>query len=275
MQPKSFTRKLSQSYLCSVIPLGLLFGVAPWHLNYQAYVPLCLLNALLMAISAWVLGAHKVRSHDVDRKHFVFIASCLIVPWALIFLFAFLGAPPESPADFVATGTEQKIRYALLIVSGLLSVLGLAVLKEKMHAAGESFYSTIGLTVMMIAVPLFVIEMAYWGNFALELFKLQLASPSGARPDWFRPIYQLFYVAGIAEVTLMYLATAAFAAGLKSISWLGKVTANSYIVISLIAAVLVATSPLYFKGFFPLMIPAMPFILPLFIGIGLMRKAGD
>lgn len=275
VQPNPLIRNLGQTYLLSVIPLGLILGVATWRLNYWTYVPICLINALLMAVSAWVLGAHAIKSKDEEKKHLVFIATCLIAPWAFIFLFSFLGPPPETSAEFVATATEQKVRYAILVASGISIALGLAVLREKLKVSGEYFYSTLGFTAMMIAAPLFVLEMTLLGNYAIELFKIQLASPSGTRPEWFRPVAQQFAVVGIVEVALLYLATAAFAASLKRAGWLRKAPATAYMTISLAALFLVASIPLYFKGFFPLLIPAMPFILPLFIGISLLRRAGN
>ncbi len=278
MQPKSFTRNLGQIYLSLFIPLGILLGLALGRLNYQMYLPICLINACLVTMSGWILGAHAMKSQDVEKKHLVFIASCLIVPWALIFLFCFLGPPPDG-AEFVATATEQKVRYAILIVSGILITLGLGGLREKLKTSGEDFYSTLGFTAMMIAIPLYIIQMSFYSNFTFELFKIQLASSSEKYPEWFLPVLSQFQLIGIVEVALTYLATAAFAASLKSAGWFRKTPANIYITISLVAFLLVAFYPLFANavrsfGFFPLLIPAVPFIIPLYMGINLLRRAG-
>jgi hypothetical protein len=157
--------------------------------------------------------------------------------------------------------------------------LGLAVLREKLKASGEYFYSTIGFTVFMIAIPLYIIQIAFYSNFTFELFKIQLTSSSEKYPEWFLPVHAQFSLIGLVEVALMYLATAAFAASLKSAGWFRKRPANIYIAISLVAFMLVSFYPVYANavrslGFFPLLIPAVPFIMPLYIGINLLRKAG-
>ena len=232
-----------------------------------------------MVISAWILGAYTIRGKDPEKGYIVFIATCLIAPWVFIFLFSFLGPPPDT-AEFVATVTEQKVRYAILIISGIMITLGFAVLREKLKVSGEYFYSTIGFTVFMIAIPLYIIQIAFYSNFTFELFKIQLTSSSEKYPEWFLPVQAQFILIGLVEVALMYLTTAAFAASLKSAGWFRKSLANIYITISLVAFVLVSFYPLYASavrslGFFPLSIPAVPFIMPLYIGINLLRRVGN
>jgi hypothetical protein len=84
----------------------------------------------------------------------------------------------------------------------------------------------------------------------------------------------------IVDAALIFLATALFAASLKAIGWFKKGPLNFYIVISLVSFILVVLYKLYaktvaFLGIFPLLIPAIPFIMPYLIGVNLLKRAGD
>jgi hypothetical protein len=83
-------------------------------------------------------------------------------------------------------------------------------------------------------------------------------------------------------VVLTYFAIAAFAASLRFAGWFRKMPSRIYIVVSLLSVLSILLYPLYpgaiaFSGFpyYPFMIPAIPFMLIYFMGINLLRRAGN
>lgn len=280
METNSLQRNISQIYL-SLIPviitiLGLGFNL---H-SYKIYVPLTIINAILMAIAAWTLGVQVIRKQDAEKKHLSLVASLFIIPWILLFILSGIGAPPfNNPTEYVATGAEQQARYSFLLVGGVFITFGFAILREKLKKSGEEFYSWLGLIAIMIAVPLFIINMAYYHSFLLETFKIQVASASEKMPEWFTPMRSEMRVIMPVEVALTFLATAAFTASLKSTGWLKKTTSRIYIIISLLcflSAVLVIFAPDPIASVCSIVcIPAIPFIMPYYMGINFLRQIGN
>ena len=93
----------------------------------------------------------------------------------------------------------------------------------------------------------------------------------------FPPISGQFQLIRMVEVALTYLATASFAASLKSAGWLKKTPSRIYIIISgvcLFIALLPVSEP-FTTAVYAVSIPAVPFFIPYLIGITLMRKAGN
>jgi hypothetical protein len=279
MQPKLSKRNISHIYLTLVPFLTAILAFGIGHISYKIYLPIWIIHACLMVIAAWVLGAHFIRSHDVEKKHLVVIASFLIVPWIFFSIFFGMGPPPSKPAEWVATAAEQQVRYSFLLIGGVLITFGFAILREKLKKAGENFYSLLGLIAIMIAIPLFIINMTFWGSFLVESFRIFVASASEKMPEWYLPIRNQFGFISVVEVALTYLATAAFAASLKTAGWFRKTACRIYIIISLLGFLFIVLSPFSPEPIatagFAVSIPAVPFIMPYLIGINLLRRAGN
>ena len=279
MNAKRYVRNISQIYLTLVPFLGLAIAFAFGHTSYKIYLPIWLLHACLMVLATWLLGAHLVRGQAGDKKRLAVVASFLIVPWILISIFAGIGPLPANSAEWVATATEQQIRYNILIACGVLLACGLVLLRAYLKATGEDFYSLLGITAIGIAMPLFILNMAFWGSYLTEAFKLFVASGSEKRPDWYLPVRGLFESVSMIEVALIYLATMAFAEALK---WAGLFRAsacNWYILLSaagLVLSLLPASvpGPLAIASF-AVSIPAIPFIMPYLMAVNLLRRVGD
>lgn len=232
----------------------------------------------IMVIAAWTLGLHVIRNHDTEKKQLALGAFFLIAPYLLISMFFGLGPPPETAMGWVATATEQQIRYIMLIIAGLFIFLGFAVLREKLKNTGESFYSAIGFTALMVAIPLFIVNMIFWSAYLPELFKIMTASDLEKRLEWFRPIREEFNLLTTVEVAITYFAVAAFAASLRAAGWFSKTSSLIYIVINFVAlfiTVLPFSPQLLSIPFFIVTIPAIPFLMPYFMGINLLRRVGD
>ena len=86
---------------------------------------------------------------------------------------------------------------------------------------------------------------------------------------------------------LTYVATAAFAASLGRIEWLGRKATLAYIILNFVAlfslvisvlkypAPAALSAPWYVMPGVFLHVPAVPLIMPFFLGVVLLRRAGD
>jgi len=260
--------------LVPIIASGLGFGVG--HVSYKIYLPIWLLNTVLMSLASWTLGLHITQIKNSEETDLSKSAFFLIIPWILISMFAGLGPPPETAAEWTATATEQQVRYFMLVISGVSIAFGFAGLRDRIKAEGEHFYSSLGLTAILIAIPLFIINMLYWGFYLTELFKIQTTANSTGFPDWFSPIRQTFGLISVVEVALTYFATFLFVKAMRQVGWINKTSGFFYTSFSLSALTIVILSAFFTQTLkmpgFALSIPAFPFLMPYIIGINLLRR---
>ncbi len=271
-------RLTSYIYLLLVPIIVAAFGFGVGHVSYKIYLPLWLLNAVSMGLASWILGLNVVRNEN-RNSNLAKTAFFLVVPWILISMFAGLGPPPETPSEWTATATEQQVRYCFLVVSGVFVALAFVGLHDELKSTGKNFYADLGLTAILISIPLFIINMLYWGFYLTELFKIHTHGVATSLPDWFSPIRLLFGSISTVEVALTYFATFAFARSLKSVGWLSKSSALAYVFFSLFAFSIIVLSTFLSEPFvtagFVLTIPAFPFIMPYYIGVNLLRRVGE
>lgn len=260
--------------LVPIIAAGLGFGVG--HVSYKVYLPIWLLNVFFMILASWFLGLNVVRQKNDEKSNLAKAAFFLIVPWILISMFAGLGSPPETAAEWTLTAKEQQARYFMLVISGVFIAFGFAGLREKLKKEGETFYSLLGVISILIAIPLFLINMLYWGFYLTELFKIQTVSANTSLPEWFQPIKQLFGLISLTEVALTYFATFVIVFAMNKVGWLSKPSSFFYISFSLLAFVVIILSVFFTDALkipgFALSIPAFPFLMPYFIGVNLLRQ---
>ncbi|MBO0360742.1 hypothetical protein J0X19_22465 [Hymenobacter sp. BT186] len=188
-----------------------------------------------------------------------------------------MGPPPSTAAGYAAAAVEQQLRYALLIVSGLLLLGGFALLREQLKASKENLYSLLGQTMLSVALPLFILNMLYWHSYLVEAF--QGFGPTDSRPAWYGPLRSLFRAISAVEVALLYLATVAFAISLRVVGWLSPASSWLYGFFGLLGtvlAVLPASMPEpIVTASFVVSVPAIPLIMPYLIGIQLLRHLGN
>ncbi|RYG15570.1 MAG: hypothetical protein EOO07_15115 [Chitinophagaceae bacterium] len=249
------------------------FGIGP--VSVFVYVPLWAVNVFIILLAVWQLTKHKQCAGEFKAENWVSAAILLIIPWVLFSIFAGMGPPPVTMVDWLANATEQQVRYTILIFGGISALMGFALLKVKLEDLGERLYSSLGLTVLGLAIPLFILNMAFWGYYLTDAFRYFVILPIGNRPDWYPPVKTLFYVISVVEVALIYLATILFAIALKNTGILSIRASYWYIVIAVIGIVSVILPPSLPEPFstagYLAAVPAIPFIMPYLMGVRLLR----
>jgi hypothetical protein len=128
------------------------------HISFKLYIPLWLLNALLMWLATQALlknGNHFSKS----------IAWCLIIPWMLIAVFGGMGPPPETATAWAALAVEQILRYTILIFAGLITAVGFFRMNAFLAKTKGRIFARLGTVLIAVAIPLFIVNMAYWGYY--------------------------------------------------------------------------------------------------------------
>lgn len=275
---KLSNRKKSRIYLLLVPLLVVAFGFGIGKINYKFYLPIWIINVFLMVVASWILGLHVINAKS-EKTQLATGAFFLIVPWILISMFFGLGPPPDTAAGWVATATEQQVRYSMLVVAGVFIAFGFTLLKDKLRNEGESYYSLIGFIAIIIAIPLFILDMLFWGFSLTEAFKILVSTNTEKLPEWFKPLRELFAMISVVEVALVYFAIAFFAISMNRVGWLNRTSSKVYVLISVLASVLIVLSAFLPEPFvtagFAVSIPAIPFLMPYFMGINLLQRSGD
>lgn len=273
-------RNLSQLYLTLVPVLTVVFGLGVGYVSYKIYLPIWLINVVLMIMAICILGANVIKTTDQEKKHVAACALFFIVPTMLSSMFAGLGAPPYNmPKLWVSSATEQLTRYYFLLAMGVLIAFGYAILRDKLKKTPGNFYALLGSIAIQIAIPIYLIDMSFWGFYLTKLYRIMAASSIEKTPEWVLPLRNQFFFINMIVTALVYMATAAFAMSLKKAGWFKPVACNIYILISLVFFLLDVLPPDLPEPFatlnFVVSIPAIPFMLPYFIGINLLRKVDD
>jgi len=130
------------------------------------------------------------------------------------------------------------------------------------------------LAAITIATVLFVLD-SLLVYVIVEM--LQQKQSSGKTPDWWLAVRAYYLPLHQVAVTLIYLATVAYATALRRAGWFGGISSRLFAGISLAAAVLVLLYPVGGKigaPGFVLGIPAVPYVMPYLMGILLVTRAG-
>ena len=266
-------RILALIYLYLVPIVVAIIGFRVGHVHYQTYVPLWLIHVGLVSLAVGSLSRGKGYLEPENRALKIG-AVFLLIPWVLFSLFAGMGQPPATPQAWLASLTEQQVRYSILILGGVSSLVGFAILK--MYLKGGRLFASLGFALFSLALPLFVLNMAYWGYYLPEAFRSFLSDETAPRPDWYLAVRSLFYVVSSVEVALLYLSTIFFALGLKEARMLSNSSCRWYQIFGMLGAVLVLV-PQSWPGLFSTLsyfvaIPAIPFIMPYLMGIQVLKK---
>lgn len=272
-------RLTSYLYLILVPIVAAVIGFGVGHVSSSIYLPIWMLNVVIMLYASWTLGLKTARQKTIQNYNLALAAFFLIVPYIFISMFAGLGPPPETANEWTNTATEQQVRYFFLVICGIFIAFGFVGLGDRLQADGESFFTRISSTAILIAIPLFIINMLYWGFYLTEYFKVLSLHNTTTNPEWFLPIKHFFGLISVVEVALTYFATFSIVMALKKTGWLKKIPSAFYLFFSSIACVIIVLSAFFTEALripgFAVSIPAFPFLMPYFIGVNILRKVGD
>jgi hypothetical protein len=273
-------RQLSQIYLSLVPILTIVLGLGIGYISYKIYLPVWLLNVVLMIAAMRSLGGAHYKTADETKKRLIICGVFFIIPTLLTSMFFGLGAPPyESPATWIATVTEQRVRYYFLLTAGLFIAFGFVLLCIQLKKAGDDFYTALTMVTILIAAPVFLIDMNFWGFFLTRMYQFMVDTHVTKTPESVLPLRTMFYYVNVFAGALVYLATALVVLSLKKTGWFKPAACNGYLTITTLFLVLDLLPPTLPEPFatlnFIVSIPAVPFMLPYFIGINLLKLAGN
>lgn len=276
MLSKKSSSVFATTYLLLVPVLTAVAGFGIGYISYKIYLPVWIVNVFLMVISIRILNGKSTTETQLGKKQKRISAMLLIAPWLLISIFFGLGPPPTTMLEWVNSAYEQELRYTFLIISGVLIATGFVLLRENLKTTAGSWYALIGCVFMLIAIPLFMLNMSFWRSFLTETYRITVGYERTGKPDWLLPAAKLFGSVSAVEVSLTYLATAAFARALYLANSLSKKSFRIYFIISLTAFVVVTMDlfsfdPSWEASYF-LTIPAIPFLMPYYLGVNLLKK---
>ena len=260
------------------VSLGLVTVLFAVRANYAPAVRVGLAAGLLaiVGMAAWRLGARAIRSDAEDRRALALAGSLMIAPWALTALLAGYSTP------WVASAEENRTRYIVLLVGACAMAGGLAVLRVALGRAGERLLSTLGLVAILLATPLYLV----WACLLITVCSLTANGSEGPVPPWVAPLAQGSDIPLFFGGALAYVATAALAASLGAVGWLGRWSARAFVTGSLLALLfLLLRGPQfpdpsksldrwYLVPGFVVGIPAVPWIVPVILGVLLLKRAG-
>ena len=242
-----------------------------------AYHAIVTLQCTAICLAAWRLGARAIAGDEDQPRRLAAAGSFLVAPWALFSFLAGIGPPGGQTAE------ENQLRYLILLINAIAVAAGLVFLREALVEAGERFHSTLGFVAILLATPLYLI----WATLLLAEYRTLAQLGEGKAPPWIRwmsdPSDILLFFGGL----LTYLAAAAFAASLGRARWLDRTAARVCVVVSLFAALCLATRGLRFPDpavatghwqtipGFVVGIPAIPWMMPCLFGVLVLRRAGS
>jgi len=281
MRTASPLAKFCYIYLCCVPVLTTVFAFVTGHISPKIYVPVWLLNFVLMMLAIKVLGGGAFRSGDNNKRNLAVAGCLLVLPIAFLAILFGIGPPPGSREEWVSTALEQKVRFDAILAGGIFMALGLSLTRVVLNDRGEKMFSQLGQTAILIALPLFLVVTSFWHSFALEAYKLRVQNPTAGPMEWFKAAAAQIWVITICEIVLTYFAIVLFARSLRIAGIFCSAAAIAYISIGVVAIVTVLCYPLIpgsepFSGFpyYPFMIPAMPITVCYYLGFNLVRAAG-
>ncbi|WP_285545517.1 hypothetical protein [Dyadobacter frigoris] len=266
---KTFPQVLSYVFLLAVPFLVTALAFTFGHLSYAVYLPGWFLNILLMFFAFRKLGYKK----EWETRR---VAWPIITSWALISVFAGMGPPPSTAKAWVELALEQQVRYCILILSGTLTTVGLLRLHNMLTGNPGFRYAQIGKVAILVALPLFVANMIYWGFFITDVFTKYPNQGTAGKPAWLQTVSSCFTVVRLIEVSLIYLVTAAFAYAIKSSGKLNPTACRIYTLFSILGIILNILpnnlpEPLTTANYVSY-IPAITLLMPYLMAVNLLKN---
>ncbi|HEX6851893.1 MAG TPA: hypothetical protein VF139_10870 [Candidatus Polarisedimenticolaceae bacterium] len=227
-----------------------------------------------LAAAVWVLSRGRQTAGESDPRLRIG-GLLLLVPIALMACeWVGIGTPWD------ATPEENRMRYAVLLAMAIAVAAGSYVVADALRDAGEKRFAPLALVLGLLSGSAYVV----WTSFQLGDFALRIAG--GERAPGTAAINNVFDALLFAAGVLAYLATACLACALGRAGRLGPVAAHVYLGLNLLACVMLLARGVsyptpasgleawYTRPGFIAGIPAMPWIMPYFLGVILVRDRG-
>ncbi len=224
----------------------------------------------LFVVATWTF-ARGFRTKLPETRLAAIAGILLILPFSLVsLLWVGLGPP------WLASASENQLRYVVLIVMTAAVIGGFVSLKESLVIVGERVYSTLGFAGMILAGPLYLI------GEALLLAAYAACIRTGEVPAIFASLSELQDILMFFGGALVYGSTAAFGVSIGHAGLIGRRISYMMASVSLISLVCLVTRGLQFPDpatfserwytipGFVAGIPAVPFVLPYFFGVALL-----
>jgi len=272
----NIVRRVSYVFLCIVPFLSFVVGGLRALRVPGIYQGVGVAYFAAIVIAVWTLGSGAIRADVQGRRLLGLAGTLLVTPFALVaLLWVGLGPPWQ------ATPAENQMRYLVLIVMATAIAAGFVVLREALSEAGECLYATLGFAAIMLSGPLYLIFDTF--GFGAAFGKEHAGEVPAAIVSLGDTIGLVLFVAGF----LTYLATAAFAASLGRVQWLGRGATHAFMIVNGVALLFLVirgvqfpdpkslSAPWYTSPGFVVGIPAVPFIMPFLLGVVLLRRAGE
>lgn len=263
-------------YLALVPFITAITGFAIGGYSNAINIPIWLIHAAIMIFLFRNIAMPLRGDENGVGQKWIAIAVLLFAPWVLFTLFAGFGPPPSSVEKWVASATQQQVRYFILALGGMIATAGFTLLSQQLNNTdAANIYAKAAIALVYAAIPLYVLNMLYWGFYLTESFRLFENSGTTVRPDWYFAARQFFYWIGTFGTAFIYLSIALFAGALKKASVFKPGACHIYIVVSLVAFVCSfippsAPTPMDVIGYF-VAIPAIAFIIPYLFALNLAR----
>lgn len=241
-----------------------LFGVPAKHPPAMLAVSAALF--LVICAAAWSVISKSLASADESRRTLAIAGLLLIAPFAL---FAWLPGygPPE-----MATAAQNEVRYLVLLVGTFLVAAGFVMLaRSSLSAANERCWSSLGFACAGLAAPLY----AVFCSVQLAMSSKLAPGPQGGSSGLIGTVSLILLFFGAC---LGHFATLFYGMSLAKVGWVSRGSARALAGFSLIALLSLvfakASSPEWFElPLFIAAIPAVPWIMPALIGLGLLRRS--
>lgn len=268
-------RRLAHIYLCLVPLIAFILAFAVGHVSPVVYVPVWIAHSVLMLYLIWQLGAKYATYAKGHSGKIAAAAALFVLPWILATIFAGMGPPPFDINGWADLAGEQRVRFGILVVCGVSLAAAFSLLYE-LARNEEAVYPRSALTAILVALPLFIVVLGFWGTIFTDTAIVVSKSELHKSPEWLAPWRHMIDYLSTIEICLFYLATALLAISMKHLNWLSSKACLTYLAISLfaIAVTLLPASvpePLvvlnYVAG-----IPAITMLMPYLIGLALLRR---
>jgi hypothetical protein len=275
MRDAQTLRRVAYRFLCIVPAI-----VFPLVSARSLRVPIVYVAGGLVLFSAIVVTTLTLvrptnTSSDASASLLALGGVLLLTPIALAaLLWIGLGTPWD------ATASENKMRYGVLLAASIGVTGGFVLLRDALRDAGERVHSAVAAAMGTLSGAVYVVWTAFQlGDFALRVSTGNVSAPVASMNNVFDA---LLFAAG----ALAYVATAALARSFAAAGWLGQNPARAYIALNVLALVLLllrgvsfplpgGPSPWYMRPGFVVGIPAVPWLMPFFLGVLALRRAGD